>query len=132
MVVGSLLGQSSSYATFNVTPYDNITLYPQSNFFYLGSTGLAAQIAEGDNAIYSYGTDVSVDDAAFVIPNTQFNSSCLMSAQVLNKLFMHIDYIWKEYELQPEIGIIGSVGFVPQGKPTANYWDLGARIGLAF
>ena len=130
--VGSLLGQSSSYATFNVTPYDNITLYPQSNFFYLGSTGLAAQIAEGDNAIYSYGTDVSVDDAAFVIPNTQFNSSCLMSAQVLNKLFMHIDYIWKEYELQPEIGIIGSVGFVPQGKPTANYWDLGARIGLAF
>lgn len=104
-----------------------------SNFFYIGSTGMASSVDAGVNSAYSYGnSDVLLDEAAFQLPNLNGNCSGLMSGQVLNRIFGHIDYVWSDCAWQPEIGIVGSIGFVPAGKPTANYWDLGARVGFAF
>ncbi len=132
--VGPVSTDSWETATFDVSGYDNATTFPKSNFFYLGSTDSAAQVASGENAAYSYGDSAVLDDAAILLSNNNLQGNCsgLMSGQVLNRIFGHIDYVWRDCAWQPEIGIVGSYGFVPQGKPTANYWDLGARIGFAF
>lgn len=126
--------------TINIAAYNNTmppaggSLYPQADFFYLGSTDQAAKVSQGENAAYVYGADTALQDAAFSLSANDQAGNCsgLMNAQVLNKIFGHIDYVWRDCAWQPEIGIVGSVGFVPSGKPTANYWDLGARIGFAF
>jgi len=119
-------------ATFSNGAYTNPNL-PASNFFYIGPTGMASAVDAGQNSAYSYGNpDVLLDEAAFLVSNLQGNCSGLMSGQVLNRIFGHIDYVWRDCAWQPEVGIVGSIGFVPSGKPTANYWDLGARMGFAF
>jgi hypothetical protein len=118
-------------AIFSNAPY-NPTTPAAFNFFYLGTTGEAAEVASGENSAYNYGTPGALDSVALNLPNVQGNCSGLMSGQVLNKIFGHIDYVWVDCAWQPEIGILGSIGFVPNGKPTANYWDLGARVGFAF
>lgn len=101
------------------------------NFFNLGSTGNAAAV-NGENAAYNYGESTPLDEAALSLPDTQGNCSGLMSGQILNKIFGHIDYVWRDCAWQPEFGILGSIGFVPSQYVTANYWDLGARVGFAF
>jgi len=102
------------------------------NFFNLGPTGQAANVSDGESAAYVYGDAEDLDAAAFTLPQTSGNCSGIMTGQVLNKLFGHIDYVWRDCAWQPEVGIIGSIGFVPASKVTANYWDLGARVGFAF
>jgi hypothetical protein len=94
---------------------------------------MASSVDAGTNAAYSYGnSDIVLSEAAFQLPALDGNCSGLMSCQVLNRIFGHIDYVWSDCAWQPEVGIVGSIGFVPAGKPTANYWDLGARVGFAF
>jgi len=119
-------------AKFSLEKYDGTTTMPKSNFFYLGQTGNISSVASGENAIYSYGEDTLLEDAAFILPNIKNNCSGLMNSQILNRIFCHIDYIWRDCIWQPEIGLVGSFGFVPQDSPTANYWDIGARVGFAF
>lgn len=101
-------------------------------FFLDTPTGFAAQVAEGTNPILSYGEFALVADSLVEIPQVEGNCSGFMGAQVLNKIFAHMDYVWRDCAWQPEFGILGSIGFSPVGKPTANYWDLGARLGFAF
>jgi hypothetical protein len=131
-IVIPLASATLATAQVTTTAYVSGTSYPQANFFYLGSTGNAAEVAPGLSSAYTYGDVASIDNAAFLLPNVQGNCSGLMSGQVLNRIFGHIDYVWRDCAWQPEIGIVGSIGFVPAGKPTANYWDLGARVGFAF
>ena len=130
--VGPISAGNPATGTFNVSPYDLTTTFPLANFFYLGPTQMTGSVSSGENAAYTYGNVIEDTNAAFVLPNVQGNSSGLMNGQILNRIFGHIDYIWTEYEWEPEIGIVGSIGFVPVTKPTANYWDLGVRIGFAF
>jgi hypothetical protein len=125
-------GADINAATITFPTYDGTTKYPATNFFYLGGTDEIANVSAGQNSGYIYGDSVGLSDGAFLLPNLQCNSSGLMGAQVLNRIFGHIDYVWRDSVWQPEIGLVGSVGFVPAGKPTANYWDIGARIGFAF
>lgn len=102
------------------------------NFYDLGSTEQAAKVEPGTNSACNYGSPVSLDDAAFMTPDLEGNCSGLMGKQILNKIFGHIDYVWRDCAWQPEVGILGSIGFVPSQSVTANYWDLGARVGFAF
>ncbi len=140
-LVGNTLQQ-----TFGIAPLTNTDLATATysaaayaggaaptNFFYVGPCNMASTVDAGTNAAYSYGnSDIALDEAAFQLGNFNGNCTGLMSGQVLNRIFGHIDYVWRDCAWQPEIGIVGSVGFVPAGKPTANYWDLGARVGFAF
>ena len=128
--VGPVTSTDNTTGTFTTEAYKDPAAL--TNFFYLGQTGNAAQVAKGENPAFVYGSDTPIDEAAFGLPQGPGNCSGLMSSQILNKIFGHIDYVWRDCAWQPEIGIVGSVGFVPQGKPTANYWDLGARVGFAF
>jgi hypothetical protein len=119
-------------AKIDFKAYDQTTKYPTVNFFNLGNIGEVATINSNQNSIYSYGEGADIASANFLLPDVKNNCSGLMSGQILNKLFCHIDYVWADYKWQPAIGILGSIGFVPSGYPTPNYWDLGMRIGLAF
>lgn len=87
----------------------------------------------GTSGAYLYGSltksgPSSVD--LFKLPD--INCSGLMGAQFLNRIFAHIDYVWRDNCWQPEFGILGSFGFQPSKYLTAVYWDMGARIGFAF
>jgi hypothetical protein len=126
---GPVTGNALSTGTIALT---GATTAAAVNFFNLGSTGQAASVSDGDSAAYVYGDAVDLDAAAFTLPQTSGNCSGIMTGQVLNKLFGHIDYVWRDCAWQPEVGIVGSIGFVPASKVTANYWDLGARVGFAF
>jgi hypothetical protein len=101
------------------------------NFINLGSSDQAAQVASGENAMYSYGEPVDLDEAAFALPSLD-NNSGLMGAQILNRIFAHADYVMQNHDWQPQIGLIGSIGFVPSNYTTASYWELGARGGFVF
>jgi len=130
--VGPTTNNDLSTTTISTVAYPT-PANPASNFFYVGSTGMASSVDAGTNAAYSYGnSDIVLSEAAFQLPALDGNCSGLMSCQVLNRIFGHIDYVWSDCAWQPEVGIVGSIGFVPAGKPTANYWDLGARVGFAF
>lgn len=92
-------------------------------------------VATKDSGAYSYGMDTDGADMAtdsFTLPNLSCNTSGLMGSQILNKVFAHIDYVWTDSCWQPELGILGSVGFGSGSKTTAQYWDLGVRLGFAF
>jgi hypothetical protein len=101
------------------------------NFINLGSSDQVAQVAAGDNAIYDYGTPADIDEAALMMSSVE-GTSGLMNAQILNRLFAHADYVMQNHDWQPQFGLIGSIGFVPSGYTTANYWELGARAGFVF
>jgi hypothetical protein len=128
----NVTGKDINTATIAFPAYDGRATFPATNFFYLGPTGEAASVSVEENPAYVYGDSSLLGDAAFTLPNLQCNTSGLMPAQVLNRFFGHVDYVWREYRWQPEIGLLGSIGFVPAGKTTANYWDIGARLGFAF
>lgn len=128
----NVFGKDINTATILFSSYDGKLTYPVTNFFYLGSSDEAASMAIGENAAYSYGETVGVLDAAFVLPNLESNGGGLMPSQVLNRIFGHVDYVWRDSVWQPEIGLLGSVGFVPSSKLTANYWDIGMRLGFVF
>jgi hypothetical protein len=128
----NVAGKDINTATILFSGYDGKLTYPVTNFFYLGPSDEASSISFGQNAAYNYGESVGVLDAAFLLPNLESNESGLMPSQVLNRIFGHIDYVWKDSLWQPEIGLLGSIGFVPASKLTANYWDIGMRAGFVF
>jgi hypothetical protein len=109
------------------------TFTPGVQFFNLGKTNQIAKLDSGKTAAFDYGTPVDVDSADFVLLG-QFGANCsgLMAKQILNRIFGHIDYVWRDCSWQPEIGILGSIGFSPCNSLTAAYWDVGGRIGFAF
>jgi hypothetical protein len=92
-------------------------------------TGLVSAVSKGDNPVMVYGENTPIADALISLPNTEGNCSGFMPAQNLNLIFAHIDYVWRDCAWQPEVGLLGSIGF---GKHTAAYWDVGGRIGFAF
>lgn len=102
-------------------------------FFNLGATNQVSEIADGESAAYTYGTPVSAD-AQTLADVGEFTGNCsgLMGRQVLNRIFGHVDYIWRDCSWQPEIGVVGSIGFSPCNSLTAAYWDVGGRVGFAF
>ncbi len=117
----------------NYAPGAATTTKINVNFFDCGTTNQVATIPSGKSSGYSYGEVESVTDSnIYMLDDFLDNASGLMNTQILNRLFGHIDYVWKECSWQPEVGIVGSVGFSPCSKLTAAYWDLGARIGCAF
>jgi hypothetical protein len=75
----------------------------------------------GENGINNY---ISIPDFE--------NSSGLMNAQILNRIFAHINYKWTNSNWTPEIGILGSFGFGSNATKTAEYWDIGGFIGFSF
>lgn len=104
--------------------------------------------AEGNSGAYSYGdlTSQPVDDDEnpgdtytgtsredlFTLPNiTTENTTGLMGAQILNRIFGHLEYHWESI-YKPKIGLVGSYGFGNNKYFTANYWDLGLYIGCSF
>lgn len=125
-------GTGITTETATLTAGSDAPAAPTTNFYYFGSTGQAAQMGDGENPILSYGTPASLSECAVSMPATANNCSGFMSGQVLNKIFAHLDYVWRDCAWQPELGILGSIGFCPAGKPTANLWDVGARLGFAF
>lgn len=92
-------------------------------------TGLVSSVSNGENPAMVYGENAAIANALVQLPNTEGNSSGFMPAQNLNLIFGHLDYVWRDCAWQPEVGILGSIGF---GKHTAAYWDIGGRIGFAF
>lgn len=126
---GPVTGATTAVGTLALT---GATTVATTNFINLGPSGQVAAIENGENAAYSYGEAADLEDAVIDLAQVSGNCSGLMSGQVLNRLFGHIDYVWRDCAWQPEIGILGSIGFVPSSQVTANYWDLGARIGFAF
>lgn len=102
-------------------------------FFNLGGTNELADIPDGQSAAYVYGDSMAADSAYFAqVGDFSGNCSGLMARQVLNRIFAHIDYVWRDCAWQPELGIVGSIGFSPCSSVTAAYWDLGGRVGFAF
>lgn len=82
---------------------------------------------------YSYGNEgltIATSSDVFALPI--INSSGLMNAQILHRIFCHIDYSWEDYEYTPQLGILGSFGFSQGSYTTAEYWDLGLRFGFVF
>lgn len=133
--VGTILPANTDYSN----GYVSVALTGTSpfqvpvQFFNLGATNQVAEIADGDSAGYSYGTP-GVADAQNLVNVGDFSGNCsgLMGRQVLNRIFGHIDYIWRDCAWQPEIGVVGSIGFSPCNSLTAAYWDVGGRVGFAF
>jgi hypothetical protein len=89
---------------------------------------------DGNSGLYLYGESTFPDGASesdiFILPDLK-NSQGLMNAQILNRIFLHIDYTFDSLWM-PTIGIIGSYGFGSENYFTANYWDLGIRMGVSF
>ena len=100
-----------------------------SPFWLDEKTGFVSSVSKGQNPAMVYGENAAIADALIQLPNTEDNSSGFMPAQNLNLIFGHLDYVWRDCAWQPEVGILGSIGF---GKHTAAYWDIGGRIGFAF
>jgi hypothetical protein len=98
----------------------------------------------GNSGAYLYGQSVGVDDAngddyigtteedVFLLPEINNNESGLMGAQMLNRLFGHIEYAWDTL-YTPKIGLFGSYGFGSSKKYfTAWYWDVGCYVECSF
>lgn len=100
-----------------------------SPFWLDEKTGFVSSVSNGQNPAMVYGENAAIADALVQLPNTEGNCSGFMPAQNLNLIFGHLDYVWRDCAWQPEVGILGSIGF---GKHTAAYWDIGGRIGFAF
>lgn len=100
-----------------------------SPFWLDSATGLVSSVSTGENPAMVYGENAAIADALVQLPSTEGNSSGFMLAQNMNLIFGHLDYVWRDCAWQPEVGILGSIGF---GKHTAAYWDLGGRVGFAF
>lgn len=126
--VGVSSATESSAAVQNTTV--NATAATTTAPFWLDTpTGLVSSVAQGENPAMVYGENAAIADALIQLPNTEGNCSGFMPAQNLNLIFGHLDYVWRDCAWQPEVGILGSIGF---GKHTAAYWDIGGRIGFAF
>lgn len=88
------------------------------------------------NAAYKYGMTAehmdhqTKDTDVFTLPD--FNRSGLMEGQISNKLFAHIDYVWSDCSWTPELGVLGSISFSPNSYKTAEYWDIGAKLGFSY
>ena len=82
-----------------------------------------------EGSAYKYGSFENIANSSntFMLPN--YNSSGLMGAQILNRIFFNIDYIWDDSYWKPEFGILGSY---PSSYLTAKYWDLGCVIRFVF
>jgi hypothetical protein len=96
---------------------------------------------DGTSGAYKYGTGTSSGEGAigttskdvFILPDiSNDNRTGLMEAQILHKIFGHIDYIWSDIQWEPKMGIFGSFGFSPTKYQTADYWDLGIKFGFIF
>jgi hypothetical protein len=82
------------------------------------------------NGAYDAGSEQTAGDGAYITLPDFGNCSGLMDRQILNRIFAHIDYIWRDCCWQPEFGILGSIGFGSANTP--KYWDVGARFGVSF
>jgi hypothetical protein len=120
-------------STFAAAGVPNTSFSVPVNFYNLGNTNNVAEMDDDANAAYTYGTPTEADGSNLAEVGV-FTSNCsgLMGRQVLNRVFGHIDYVWRDCSWQPELGILGSIGFAPTSSVTAAYWDVGARCGFAF
>lgn len=109
----------------------DVTMNGNSGAYFYG-TPTSQPVSEDENPENTY-TGPEAQDL-FLLPNiTVENISGLMGAQILNRLFGHLEYSWESL-YQPRIGILGSYGFGTGSNKyiTANYWDLGFYLGCSF
>lgn len=111
------------------------------NIIYVKSCGDVT--VGGNSGAYLYGESVSMEDVTgqdyvgttsedvFGLPDIIGNSSGLLGAQICNKIFAHIDYVWDTL-YKPMIGIVGSYSFGSNTYFTPLYWDCGFYIGCSF
>jgi hypothetical protein len=124
---------NNNYTYTPATPNTPAVANIQVNLFDLGKSNQVALLGENESAAFNYGSVVEANnDSIIEIDNFIGQCNGLMGSQILNKIFGHFDYVWKDCAWQPEIGVLGSVGFAPCTKMTAQYWDVGARVGVAF
>lgn len=123
------LDMAGGGANSDAYPANNQTaVTPSNGTFSAGSDNEVAPILAG---AYLYGiSDSASATNTFTLP--QFNCTGLMGGQMLNRIFAHVDYVWRDHCWQPELGVLGSVGFGSGSQTTAQYWDLGLRLGFAF
>jgi hypothetical protein len=114
---------------------------PAGNELYVKS---CADVTVGaDSGVYAHGSFFSEEDSigdlyngpgqedVFGLPDIINNRSGLLRAQILNRIFGHLDFEW-DSEYLPRIGILGSYGFGAQKYLTAFYWDIGCYFGFSF
>jgi len=89
--------------------------------------------------MYTY--DVTINDKAddsadnlesSLLSTFPSNRSGLMEAQILHRVFGHVDYTWSDSCWMPSFGVVGSVSFSTCSYKTAKNWDIGARLGCSF
>lgn len=109
----------------------SIPLTPTNSSFYVKNNENVT--LGGNSGVYFYGEgtngEVSQNDV-FSLP--QINRSGLMEAQILNRIFAHIEYSWKDCLYNPILRILGAYGFVPNSYLTAQYWDFGVQFSCSF
>jgi hypothetical protein len=89
----------------------------------------------GTGGAYTYPDDTGDTEGTLtkdVFQLPEYNRSGLMDGQILHRVFGHLDYTWTENSCMPHFGIMGSFGFDTSSYRTAQYWDVGARIGLSY
>lgn len=121
----------------NVFKYDYKGIFGS---FIQGKTNADVAI-DGNSGAYKYGIGTSDGDYSigtnlkdtFVLPDISSNNrSGLMEAQILHKIFLHLNYIWSNIQWAPKMGLFGSYGFSPVEYKTADYWDIGINFGFIF
>jgi hypothetical protein len=90
----------------------------------------------GTGGAYAYPDDTGDTDLGTITKDVfqlpDYNRSGLMDGQILHRVFGHLDYTWIENAWMPHVGIMGAFGFDTSSYRTAQYWDIGARIGLSY
>ena len=129
---GACTGPASGAPTINLITKPTLVDYG-TNKNTQGSNITGSQyssFATSTNGAYDAGNEVETGNGAYLTLPDFGNCSGLMDRQILNRIFAHIDYIWRDCCWQPEFGILGSIGFGSANTP--KYWDVGARFGVSF
>lgn len=121
--------------------YPNPNITTPGNTIYVKSCGDVT--VGGNSGVYQYGESTGDLDTigqdysgttisdVFTLPDIYDNRSGLMDAQILNRIFGHIDYTW-ETIYRPYLGLLGSCSFGSTKYQTPLYWDIGCYIGCSF
>lgn len=108
----------------------DVTIGGNSGAYLYGNTTNQQQGSEETDPETTYTGPTAID--LFQLPSiTPDNTSGIMDAQILNRIFGKVEYEWESIYL-PRLGIVGSYGFGSKKYITAAYWDLGIYIGCSF
>lgn len=101
-------------------------------YYYLGKTDKVSFVSPQQNAAYTYGVPLNAILAKFDLPEIDNNVSGLINAQVINRIFSHIDFV-KETEGRSWYGnFLVAYDFGVTNYPTALFTTIAFKMGCSF